>query len=272
MRSQICQSCKLEIDSTSLFTCPSCGKAYHSICWHNNNYQCLAPDCTGIVHNRIISEPNKSKINKWTIIILTIITGGLCVICLLGLVIGYLIFIKKISIKDLNLPLGLNQSQSVTINQRPDGLIIPKSSQDGTEDKVNPTINDMPKITPTISPTQNKAPLRPANSQSISLTPVAKLELKGYECPDKDLIKLRSGIEGIVGGIDINLREAPKVPEQWNANIIGVLKKGDRVKVLDGPVCAHDGSWWYVSTQSNEQGWTREMLPDKGYLITPINN
>jgi hypothetical protein len=285
MGSQTCQSCKLEVDSTSLFTCPSCGNAYHSICWHNNNYQCSAPGCTGIYHDQQVIKPNRSRTKKWAILFLSLLMVGIFLICLLGAVLGYFVIIKKFTLDDFSNLIQINQSQSESINGITKVNISPSFQNSGNNNNnnnnSNATSKEFPLTTPImeepsiiqfITPTIGESIIFPSPTPSKLITPTLNLDLKGYKCPDKEQIQLSIGDNAIVGGIDINLRESPKVPEQWNANIIGVLKKGDRVKVLDGPVCAHDGSWWYVSTQSNEQGWTREMLPDKGYLIFPIAN
>lgn len=91
-----------------------------------------------------------------------------------------------------------------------------------------------------------------------------------YECPDKNQIELQVGVYGMVRKYDLNLRKEPIVPEQWDANIIRVLRDGEKLKIIGGPRCSHDGTWWEVLSESGTTGWAREMQPSKGRLIIRI--
>ncbi len=50
-----------------------------------------------------------------------------------------------------------------------------------------------------------------------------------YKCPDKDKIELRVGANGKVRKYDVNLREEPIVPKVSDANVVGVLRKGQKL-------------------------------------------
>jgi len=94
-----------------------------------------------------------------------------------------------------------------------------------------------------------------------------------YSCPDTDKIRLSIGATGRIGVNDINLRKKPVVPDDYDSNVILILRsERDTVVVLDGPVCSHDGTWWYVSTEYNKNGWVREYRPSDGYLVVLVSN
>jgi hypothetical protein len=88
---------------------------------------------------------------------------------------------------------------------------------------------------------------------------------------DQNTVELQIGAWGKIRKYDVSLRKEPVVPEDWDGNIIRVLRAEERIRVIDGPVCAYNGTWWKVKTESSDIGWSREMLPDKGRLIIRIN-
>lgn len=94
-------------------------------------------------------------------------------------------------------------------------------------------------------------------------------DFTNYSCPDKSKVKLRVGMRAIVSRDDVNLRSTPKVPNDWDANIITILHQGNKMTIIGGPKCAHDGTWWEVKTDRGYTGWIRELLPTR-VLIEPI--
>lgn len=123
--------------------------------------------------------------------------------------------------------------------------------------------NVMPTPSQTMLPSPTSRPtFTPMPSSTPTPSPV-------YICPDFSDVRLRIGAVAEVVWEKVNLRSYPRVPDQWDANIIVALDKGTQVKVIGGPECEHDGTWWKVRTQSGDVGWMRELLPDKR-LLKPI--
>ena len=97
-------------------------------------------------------------------------------------------------------------------------------------------------------------------------TPVYEPLPWNYECPDLSGVKLRVGMWAKIVFAKVNLRSTPEVPNDFYANIIAELDEGEKVKIIDGPACAHDGTWWMVKTTAGE-GWIREFQPGKQLLV-----
>ena len=112
-------------------------------------------------------------------------------------------------------------------------------------------------IRPTLIPTT-----KPISTQN-NLEPIPA----SYRCPDKDKINLQVGAFAEIGRLDVNLREEPVVPQVSDANVILVLRRGDKVQVIDGPTCSHDGTWWELLTESGMVGWGREISRGTVLLI-----
>jgi hypothetical protein len=118
-----------------------------------------------------------------------------------------------------------------------------------------------PKPTPTAASPATEipstgGPVTPTNTQSpVQPTP--------YNCPDLALVRLSVGANAQVAANKLNLRSTPRVPSDYAANIVKELFKGDRLVVIGGPECSHDGTWWQVQTESAETGWVREALADQ---------
>lgn len=126
-----------------------------------------------------------------------------------------------------------------------------------------------PTATKYIAPTNTRSPtktVKPTLGSTNSLQPISP----NYKCPDKDRVELQVGASGKVRKYDVNLRKEPVVPEQWDANVIRVLQDGEKIKVVGGPRCSHDGTWWEVRSESGSTGWVREIQPSLGRLIIRI--
>lgn len=83
-----------------------------------------------------------------------------------------------------------------------------------------------------------------------------------YDCPDSGRIKLYLDIKAIVNFEKVNLRSSPEVPPDWDENIVSELSYGEKVTVVGGPKCAHNGTWWKVETEDGYIGWMRELTTD----------
>ncbi|OGO35293.1 MAG: hypothetical protein A2W35_01445 [Chloroflexi bacterium RBG_16_57_11] len=103
-------------------------------------------------------------------------------------------------------------------------------------------------------------PATPTNTQGpVQPTP--------YNCPDLALVRLSIGVNAQVAAAKLNLRSTPRVPSDYGANIVKELSKGDRLVIISGPECSHDGTWWQVQTETGETGWAREALADQRLVI-----
>lgn len=87
-----------------------------------------------------------------------------------------------------------------------------------------------------------------------------------YWCDDLSGVRLKVGDEAEVVWDKVNLRSTPKVPDVWDENIVAMLDQGAVITIVDGPVCAHEGTWWKVRTTGGTTGWMREYV-SAGYLI-----
>lgn len=148
--------------------------------------------------------------------------------------------------------------------------IIPFQAAFFSEDCLNP----FPNPQTTQAPQAEYTPKPPISTLVIRITssvmPPTSVpessEFANYSCPDKSQVKLRVGLRAIVSIYDINLRSSPKVPDVWDANIVVTLRQGDKMTVIGGPQCAHEGTWWEVQTDSGYTGWVRELQPNKVLL------
>ncbi len=107
---------------------------------------------------------------------------------------------------------------------------------------------------------------RPTNTPAITENEPQPIPAS-YSCPDKNKIKLQVGAFAEIGKRDVNIREEPVVPEVSDANVILILRWRDKIQVIGGPTCSHDGTWWKVKTESGIVGWAREISKGNVLLI-----
>lgn len=88
-----------------------------------------------------------------------------------------------------------------------------------------------------------------------------------YWCDDLNLVKLKVGDGAKIVWLKVNLRSSPKVTDDFNANVVVQLEEGTSLTIIDGPECAHNGTWWKVRTEFGDIGWSREYTESNGYLI-----
>jgi WD40 repeat protein len=62
----------------------------------------------------------------------------------------------------------------------------------------------------------------------------------------------------------LNLRAAPEIPQDDEANIIEKLEDGVLVDLLEGPVEQNGFTWWRVRAASGQEGWVVEDVPQDG--------
>lgn len=139
-------------------------------------------------------------------------------------------------------------------------------SNDATANEPNPN----PQAPVTLQPPISTLVVRITSSALPPTFAQQESDFANYSCPDKSKVKLRVGMRAVVSRDDVNLRSSPQVPDVWDANIIIVLRQGDKMTVVGGPRCAHDGTWWKVETDRGYTGWIRELLPSR-ILIEPVS-
>jgi len=127
-----------------------------------------------------------------------------------------------------------------------------------TPKKVYTTSTSKPTATLTVRPSSTPTPTEDHFIPSV------------YQCPDLSSIKLFVGSNARVIWTKVSVRSYPEVPNDWDANIKTVLNDGEKVSIIGGPECSHDGTWWEVKTSTGYTGWMRELLPDKR-LLAPID-
>lgn len=108
--------------------------------------------------------------------------------------------------------------------------------------------------------------VRVVDSDSDSSQPSSESTSAEYWCDDLSGVKLRVGDSARVVWPKVNLRSSPEVPQTWDANIVAQINEGVRVSIIDGPECAHEGTWWQVRTEYGDAGWMREFTSD-GYFL-----
>ena len=113
-------------------------------------------------------------------------------------------------------------------------------------------------IAATVAMTSSRTP-RP----TPSLTPT--LAELWEACPGVYLSRLRVGDRAVVSfdpPLANNVREG--AGKQYP--VIGKIRPGEELTILDGPMCAAGWIWWYVEADTGLAGWTSEGDGDKYWL------
>ena len=129
-----------------------------------------------------------------------------------------------------------------------------------------PTLTQTPR--PTRTPTKTPRPTftatpRPTRTPDFASTPWAQ-----YQCQDKGRIILRVQVRGKVVIGDIELLERPADQGSKDHKVVRLLKAREHIRVLNGPQCWNDETWWEVRTESGNTGWIREIDKTRGRLLT----
>lgn len=66
-----------------------------------------------------------------------------------------------------------------------------------------------------------------------------------------------------LAGSSLRLRTEPGIRED---TVIDVLQSGQRLNILEGPVCAHGYTWWKLRTSEGQTGWAAEG-DDRDYYL-----
>lgn len=126
--------------------------------------------------------------------------------------------------------------------------------------RVTRTATSQPTSPPPPKPTHTRIPSTPIPSATPSTFQIPE----DYKCPDLKGVTLYVGAKATVAFDKVSMRSYAQVPNVWDENIIEILDKGDKVTIIGGPICSHDGTWWKIQTQQGKVvGWMREFLPDK---------
>jgi len=100
-------------------------------------------------------------------------------------------------------------------------------------------------------------------------TPVPVLQSPASWCADRSGVLMSVGMTGTINYKAVNLRDAPYVPpNDPHGNLVDGMYMGDKIKIVGGPQCAYNGTWWQVETHKGSVGWAREYLPNMR-LISP---
>ena len=136
---------------------------------------------------------------------------------------------------------------SPTITDKPISPSTTSSSQDSEK---------IARVEITDGPTNTMTPI--IASQTPSLAPLKKKPLSPNEqsCPGAKPQRVKLGGKATVctkvDYLVMHTTASEDAPEVRN------LKPGLIVTVKDGPVCAFNSSWWFVSTENGNSGWVEE--------------
>lgn len=157
----------------------------------------------------------------------------LCLIAVIGFVISAL---SSVSNKN-NVAAG--PSNNSNYSQSSDEIIPPPIIQESS-----PTVNFAFDPPPTDKP--SSCPGAPVQQ--------VKVNKRAYVCTKKDRLIVREG------------------PGKQNSEITRI-EPGTYFKIIDGPSCANNWSWWYIKTDSGIKGWVAEGGDDiDSYFICPQGN
>lgn len=123
--------------------------------------------------------------------------------------------------------------------------------------------------TPTITPTKWWIKIT-STSSPVPLaitTPTDPAGMSGGNCPSSFSSPLQSGIYAYIS-------LTPPLPNRIRSGAgktntyLGQIEPGSGIRVLEGPLCADDFSWWLVeSTQGGLRGWTAEGRESEQWII-----
>lgn len=109
------------------------------------------------------------------------------------------------------------------------------------------TATQTPLPTATITPTPTQAVTRCPGAPEIALR-VGDWAMVSTDPPVPNKIRSQPGIEG---------------------EILGKILPGESVRIEDGPTCADGYTWWFVSRENGQQGWTAEG-DSTAYWLIPL--
>lgn len=155
----------------------------------------------------------------------------------------------------------------------------------GQADSSQPTLTQMLSSTPTETPTEITQPIgTPTLTSTPTLTPfpsktatqtttptntaIAKTTKKVSQCPGAPDIVLKLGEQAMVSvdpPLPNNVRNKPGTAGE----LIGKIQPGEVVQIEDGPRCADQLTWWYVTVSDGLEGWTAEGDAEN-YWLVPI--
>jgi hypothetical protein len=232
----------LESSTSSFVRCPKCGKNVPS-----ENHYCLNCGQT-LVSARDARHGNVQPGGSFRRNIF-LIAGGIVFLIVLILV---LITLNRGRQKVTPATLANESLTKTALNQQMEGSPLPQNIAISTHTQtlvLLPTRND-----PTLS--------IPATNSSATTQPERKL------CPGAPPIRIEIGDTARVVTSKVLARSNPVV----GTNVQWYFFQGAELKIIDGPVCSNDVSFFKVQeSSSNHIGWIAEAEADtKNYYIEPV--
>lgn len=139
---------------------------------------------------------------------------------------------------------------------------LPEETPIPTEVSVPPT--ESLTITPTSTVNPSSTPT------IVPLTTVTKTPESGpwLACPGTYLSHLHPGDRAKISE-DPPLSNRVRSSPGTGNKVVGTLKPGERIEILEGPSCFNDMVWWRIrSLQNDLTGWTSEGDSDDYWIIT----
>lgn len=122
----------------------------------------------------------------------------------------------------------------------------------------------LPSATFTLPPTLTPWP-------SATPTPTPNLQATWVPCPGTYPSRLYVGNQAMVSSDPPLPNRVRSEPNTTTNNIIGMLQVGEKMEILEGPVCSQGWIWWRVrSLSTGLTGWTAEG-DASGYWLVPLN-
>lgn len=120
---------------------------------------------------------------------------------------------------------------------------------------------------PTVTPTK-AIPTIATQTQQTEFLPVPWSQ---YDCPDKGRIKLKINDWGKAVIDRIALLEQPAAPTSPDYKVIRYIQIKEHIRILNGPQCVNGVTWWEITTESSNTGWSQEFDSKKGQLMIKVN-
>lgn len=128
---------------------------------------------------------------------------------------------------------------------------------------------------PSLTPTET-ATVKPSDTPMPTATPTQALPSATPRptlpsaCPGAPKIQL--AVEdwvrvSLFPPVSSNLRSSPGLAGE----IVGVVKPGENLQIVEGPQCADEYTWWRVRRLKGSEGWTAEGDAEAYWLVEPIS-
>ncbi len=261
--------------------CPNCNKQVQKNWSH-------CPNCSfNLSDKQLQNVKNKKKTKKgstnivWVILILPgiiSIIGGTIILLNNFDGINSLILKRNESLELINQSSQIDEKDSLS-----ESLGLSNNKEDPIEGQYEITMEFSPEITET----QSILPPKPTKLETIPITktisstftptirltntqtPTPKFGEEWIACPGLYPSRLRVDYTAKVS-------EDPPLSNRVRSNagssysILGYIEPGERVTILDGPICVNDWIWWKIrSNETGLTGWTVEG-DGEDYWLVPV--